>query len=92
MSLFLIIFKDCKTSYISKESVVELKALRKKRSAYRIEKRVVWLESILSNYFKTRKELADYLNISPKTQQRWTGQYMDFGIEGLLTDEPKNLK
>ena len=75
-----------------KESVVELKLLRKKQSAYRFEKRVVWLESILSKRFKTRKELANYLNISPRTQQRWTKQYLYRGIEGLLTDEPKNLK
>ena len=75
-----------------KESVLELKLLRKKQSSYRIEKRVIWLESILCERFKTRKELADYLNISPRTQQRWTKQYVYFGIQGLLTDDPKNIK
>lgn len=53
---------------------------------------MIWLESILSQRLKTRKELADYLNISPRTQQRWTKQYVGHGIEGLLIDEPKNLK
>ncbi|WP_180957850.1 hypothetical protein [Psychroflexus sp. MES1-P1E] len=38
--------------------------------------------------FKTRNELSDYLTISPRIQQRWTKQYVDYGIEGLLTDEP----
>ena len=75
-----------------KESPAELKQLRRKQPNHRFEKRVIWLESILSKRFKTRKVLADYLDISPRTQQRWTKQYVERGIEGLLTDEPKNLR
>ncbi|UBZ05588.1 transposase [Salegentibacter mishustinae] len=75
-----------------KESAQELKSLRKKQSSYRFEKRLIWLESILTKRFKTRKQLAEYLNISPRTQERWTLQYIRSGIEGLLSDEPKNLK
>ncbi len=75
-----------------KEGTLELKSLRKKQSSHRFEKRVIWLESIQGKRFKTRKQLAEYLNISPKTQERWTGQYISHGIEGLLTDAPKNLK
>jgi len=75
-----------------KESPAELKQLRRKQPNHRFEKRVIWLETILSKRLKTRKVLADYLDISPRTQQRWTKQYVERGIEGLLTDEPKNLR
>jgi transposase len=75
-----------------KESALELKVLRKKQSKYHLEKRIIWLESIMGNRFKTRKELAEYLDISTKTQERWTSRYMGKGMDGLLIDEPKNLK
>lgn len=75
-----------------KESELELKSLRKKQKNYRTEKRLIWLECILSKRFKTRKQLASYLNINPRTQERWINQYIDSGIEGLLTDKPKHLK
>ena len=51
------------------ESVFELKSLRKKQSSHRLEKRIICLESILTKRFKTRNELADYLNISARIQQ-----------------------
>lgn len=53
---------------------------------------MIWLESILSKRFKTRKELAEYLNINPRTQERWVLQYINHGIDGLLSDAPKNLR
>jgi transposase len=74
------------------EPVFELKSLRKKQSSHRLEKRIMWLESILTKRFKTRNELADYLNISPKTQHRWIKKYVALGIKGLLTDQPKIIK
>jgi transposase len=52
----------------------------------------MWLESILTKRFKTRNELAAYLNISLRTQQRWTKKYVALGIKGLLTDQPKIIK
>jgi transposase len=75
-----------------KESVLELKALRRTQSIFKFEKRIIWLESILYKRFETRKQLAEYLNINPKTQERWTVQYIEHGIQGLLSDAPKNLK
>ncbi|MFB9057528.1 hypothetical protein ACFFU9_12330 [Mariniflexile ostreae] len=44
------------------------------------------------NKFKTRHELCDYLGIDPRTQQRWTKQYLENGISFLLTDLPRNKK
>ena len=35
--------------------------------------------------------MADYLNISPKTSERWTTKYINNGVEGLLSDKPKVL-
>jgi hypothetical protein len=55
-----------------KESALELKVLRKKQSKYHLEKRIIWLEAILGNRFKTRKKLAEYLDISIKPQEGWT--------------------
>ncbi|MFN2260825.1 MAG: helix-turn-helix domain-containing protein [Psychroflexus sp.] len=75
-----------------KESVLEIKSLRKKQTNYRSEKRLIWLECMLSKSFKTRKQLADYLNINLRTQERWIKQYIEGGIEALLSDKPKNLK
>lgn len=78
--------------FLIKESALELKALRKRQCIFKYEKRLIWLESILTNRFKTRKQLADYLNITPKTSERWTVKYMDNGIDGLLSDEPKQIR
>lgn len=74
-----------------KESVSQIQALRKKQCNFKHEKRLIWLHSIASKRFKTRKELAEYLNISPKTSERWSVKYMDNGIKGLLSDQPKIL-
>jgi len=73
-----------------KESVQELKSLRKKQPGHRFEKRIIWLESIQTKRFRARKQLAGYLNISPRIGERWSEQYIDHGIEGLLSDEPKS--
>lgn len=75
-----------------KESASEIKSLRKQQSSFKFEKRLIWLESILSNRFKTRKALCDYLGISPKSSERWTHKYINDGIEGLLSDKPKLLR
>lgn len=75
-----------------KESVLELKSLRKKQSSFKYEKRLLWLELILVNRFTTRKQLSDYLSISAKTSERWTLKYIEKGIEGLLSDKPKIIR
>lgn len=75
-----------------KESVLELKTLRKKQSNFKYEKRLIWLQSTISKRFKTRKQLAYYLGISSKTSERWSLKYIENGIEGLLSDKPKILR
>lgn len=74
------------------ESVLELKSLRKTQSSFKFEEQIIWLESILCKRFKTKKQLAKYLNISPRPQERWTVQYIEHRIQGLLSDARKNLK
>ena len=74
------------------QSVEELKALRKVQTNIMHEKRVIFLIYLKENKFKTRHELCDYLGIDPRTQQRWTKQYLENGISFLLTDLPKNKK
>ena len=78
--------------FIIKESVSELKSLRKNQSKFKYKVRLIWLESIVTNRFKTRKELSDYLDITPKTSERWTLKYIANGIEGLLSDAPKVIR
>lgn len=75
-----------------KENKDVLKKLRREQTNIRFEKRVLWLLYIQDNKFKTRKELCEYLDISPRTQERWTKQYVNNGIEALLSDLPKNKK
>lgn len=75
-----------------KESLIELKSLRKKQQNFNLEKRVLWLFYLKVNKFKTRVELCEYLDIDPRTQQRWTKQYREKGIEYLLTDLPNKRK
>ena len=78
--------------FIIKESVSELKSLRKNQSKFKYKVRLIWLESIVTNRFKTRKELSDYLDITPKTSERWTLKYIANGIECLLSDAPKVIR
>ena len=75
-----------------KESPSELSSLRKKQTLYRIEKRVIWLLELQKGKFKSRKDLATYLGINLRTQERWILRYLSGGIDELLTDKPKNIK
>ena len=75
-----------------KESASELNLLRKKQTSFKFEKRVIWLIEIQRKRFVTRKKLSEYLNISTRTQERWIQKYISNGIEGLLSDKPKNIK
>lgn len=74
------------------ESRDVLKNLRRSQKSIRLEKRVLWLIYIQENKFKTRRELCAYLDITPRTQERWTKKYVNNGIESLLSDIPKNKK
>jgi transposase len=73
------------------EDVSELNLLRKKQSNFKFEKRIIWLIEIKNKRFKTRKSLADYLGITTRTGERWSQKYQTKGIDGLLSDQPKNL-
>ena len=75
-----------------KESPSELISLRKKQTLYRIEKRIIWLLELQRGKFKSRKDLATYLGINLRTQERWILRYLSGGIDELLTDKPKNIK
>jgi len=78
--------------FIITESLIALKNLRKSQKSFSLEKRVLWLIYLKEHKFKTRNELCDYLDINPRTQQRWSKQYKDKGLDYLLTDLPKNRK
>ena len=73
-------------NFTIKESLNELKKLRKSQKKFKFEKRILWLIYIKENKFKTRTELCKYLDINPRTQQRWTKQYREKGIQYLLSD------
>jgi transposase len=75
-----------------KEDVLTLKSLRKQQTVFRFEKRLIWLVTLQENRFKTRVELAKYLGISTRTQERWSVKYQRGGIKELLSDTPKELK
>lgn len=74
------------------ESLIELKKLRKAQKSFKLEKRVLWLIYLKENKFKTRNELCEHLDIDPRTQQRWSKQYQEKGVEYLLTDLPNKRK
>ena len=75
-----------------KESYLELVSLQRKQTLYRVEKRVIWLIELQKGKFSTRESLTTYLGINLRTQERWIQRYISAGIEGLLSDKPKNLK
>ena len=57
-----------------------------------MKKRIIWLIELQKGKFKTREELASYLGINLRTQERWVLRYISGGIAELLTDKPKNIK
>ena len=79
-------------NFIIKESLDELGKLRKSQKNFKFEKRVLWLICLKENKFKTRNELCEYLGINPRTQQRWSKQYREKGVEYLLSDLPNRRK
>lgn len=78
--------------FLIKEDILTLKSLRKEQTVFRIEKRLIWLIELQKNRFKTRIELAKYLDVSVRTQERWCVKYQQGGIKELLSDTPKQLK
>jgi transposase len=78
--------------FLIKEDVLTLKSLRKQQTVFKFEKRLIWLIELQKNRFKTRVDLAKYLDISTRTQERWSVKYQRGGIKELLSDAPKKLK
>jgi len=79
-------------SFTIKQDISELNLLLKKQPNFKFEKRIILLIEIKNKRFKTRKSLTNYLDITSRTAERWVKKYKSQGIEGLLCDEPKNLK
>ncbi len=78
--------------FIIKEDILTLKSLRKQQTFFKFEKRIIWLIELQEKRFKTRVELAKYLGITTRTQERWSIKYQKGGIQELLSDAPKKLK
>lgn len=73
-----------KINFTLSESISELKSLRKKANSYRIEQRLLFLIYKDDNKFKTREDLAEYLNVSEGTLRNWSKTYVESGLNGLL--------
>ena len=71
------------------ESLSELKKIRSKQPNLYLQKRVDCLICIKTSKFRTRQELANYLGVHKRTQERWLNKYMENGLESLLSDKPK---
>lgn len=74
-----------------REAVSTLEMLRKKQTNFRIEKRLIWLIELKQKRFKTRHELANYLGVSTRAQERWAIKYQQGGLKELLSDKPKKI-
>lgn len=72
------------------ETMAELKNLLSKQKTLKGEKRIKCLLAIKSAKFDTRGELADYLGIHIRTQERWLNNYKAGGVAQMLVDKPKN--
>lgn len=73
-----------------KESVLDLKNIVKKASSLRSLKRVNCLLFIKTSKFETRQELANYLGVHLRTQERWIATYRRDGMDMMLADLPQN--
>ena len=66
------------------ESISNLRSLRKTITNPRIDKRLLFLILKDDNKFKTREELAEYLNVSEGSLRNWSKTYIDSGLNALL--------
>lgn len=74
-----------KIDFRLKESISELNSLRKGINNHRIEKRLFFLILKDNPQYKTREDLADYLNVSESTLRVWSKIYINSGLDSLLT-------
>ena len=72
------------------ETVSELKKLRAKQKSLKREKRIECLMAIKSGKFETRQDLADFLGVHIRTQERWLNSYVSGGTVQMLEDKPRN--
>ena len=72
-----------------KESLTELKKLRSKQPTLLTQKRIDCLMHLKTSKFRTRQELANYLGVHIRTQERWLTKYRKQGLALYLTDIPK---
>ena len=72
------------------ESLSELKTLRAKQPTLARQKRIDCLIHIKTSKFETRQELANYLGVHIRTQERWLTKYREQGLAFLLVDESKS--
>jgi transposase len=66
------------------ESKSRLKYLRKSISNHRLKTRILFLIEHDNPKYKTRKDLATFLDVSVWSLQRWIDIYMNKGIDELL--------
>ncbi len=71
---------------------MELRKLRIKQKSLSKQKRVDCLLCIKTSKFKTRQELANYLSVHIRTQERWLVKYRLHGLDYLLADSSKVRK
>ena len=86
-----LVMKKPKELHIT-ESVSELKKLRLKQPSLSKQKRVDCLIYIKTGKFNTRQELANYLGVHIRTQERWIAKYKSQGFLFMIEDEPRIIK
>ena len=67
-----------------KESLDELKSLRKQVSNHRLKTRIQVLILLKESQFKYRQDLASHLGIAISSVKNWINIYMEHGIDELL--------
>ena len=72
------------------ESLSELRKIRNKQPHLYLQKRIDCLIFIKTSKFTTRQDLANYLGVHKRTQERWLNKYKESGLKLLLSDEPKS--
>jgi len=67
-----------------KESVEELRSLKRKAPSYRVKTRIESLILIKGNTFKNLNEIAIHLSLNVRSLDNWLKTYYENGVESLL--------
>ena len=78
-----------RATIIIKESLEELKSLKRKQTSIRKEKRVYALICLKEAKFGTRQQLANHLGVHVRSLEKWVDQYHKQGISDLLEIKPR---